>query len=640
MATGRTKISAVWRHFTKINKSTALCNLCRKDLKFCGNTTNLKNHLKLKHKMREFIDQTKQKHTDKAETSDLSSDEDEDECNVTRKSKVELDTKENYNFGLRQQTVSEAFNRPMSFEAGGEKFESITSSVMYMVTKDGLPLNTVEKRGFRRLMQTICPLYKVPGETKFTSLLHDKEQKMRQLMRKKLQAQPHICLTTDIWTEMMHMKSYLGVTGHFVHENKIESCMLGVVLFDDSKTGENIADTLKHICDQWEITENKVLMVVTDQGANIMKGVKLLFGSKRHIPCFGHIINLVASKSVPIYKQPYTARLEPVIDEEEDDSEYIDPDSDSQFYEVISVIKKLKLIIKFFKSSETASRMLREQQMTEGRKEGHRLVLMLDVRTRWNSILSMVERFILLTNHVSTVLLSLPKSPPMLSGQELGILKELIKAYSSMALETPEIIVVKTRIVKSIEFQFRHVEDVELMAVSTLLDPRFKNIHFESAAASAQAVKVAGKLLSAQIGETTKNVEDSIRLDNPPDAEDLWSIHDNLVAKSSKTFVVETAGGVPIELKQYLNAPVAPRTTNPLELWDKMKSLYPNLHKIALQFLPMLATSVPSERLFSKAGQLLTKTRNKLSGSNVDMLLFLQSLSEETWFSDKCNTAE
>lgn len=61
-----------------------------------------------------------------------------------------------------------------------------------------------------------------------------------------------------------------------------------------------------------------------------------------------------------------------------------------------------------------------------------------------------------------------------------------------MALETPEIIVVKTRIVKSIEFQFRHVEDVELMAVSTLLDPRFKNIHFESAAASAQAVKVAG----------------------------------------------------------------------------------------------------------------------------------------------------
>lgn len=221
-------------------------------------------------------------------------------------------------------------------------------------------------------------------------------------------------------------------------ENKIESCMLGVVLFDDSKTGENIADTLKHICDQWEITENKVLMVVTDQGANIMKGVKLLFGSKRHIPCFGHIINLVASKSVPIYKQPYTARLEPVIDEEEDDSEYIDPDSDSQFYEVISVIKKLKLIIKFFKSSETASRMLREQQMTEGRKEGHRLVLMLDVRTRWNSILSMVERFILLTNHVSTVLLSLPKSPPMLSGQELGILKELIKVLKPLDKVTVE----------------------------------------------------------------------------------------------------------------------------------------------------------------------------------------------------------
>lgn len=42
-------ISDVWRYFDKINKIEAKCKLCLKTLKTGGGTTNLKNHLKMKH---------------------------------------------------------------------------------------------------------------------------------------------------------------------------------------------------------------------------------------------------------------------------------------------------------------------------------------------------------------------------------------------------------------------------------------------------------------------------------------------------------------------------------------------------------------------------------------------------------------
>lgn len=73
--------------------------------------------------------------------------------------------------------------------------------------------------------------------------------------------------------------------------------------------------------------------------------------------------------------------------------------------------------------------------------------------------------------------------------------------------------------------------------------------------------------------------------------------------------------------------------TNPLEAWDVIKTMHPNLYEIAREKLSIIATSVPSERLFSKTGQTLNKKRNRLTGKRLNMLVFMSSLSEEDWFS-------
>ena len=59
--------------------------------------------------------------------------------------------------------------------------------------------------------------------------------------------------------------------------------------------------------------------------------------------------------------------------------------------------------------------------------------------------------------------------------------------------------------------------------------------------------------------------------------------------------------------------------------------MYPTLYPIAMQHLSVVATSVPSERLFSKAGNICVHDRNRLSSKHLQQLLFLNSLKLVDW---------
>lgn len=69
----------------------------------------------------------------------------------------------------------------------------------------------------------------------------------------------------------------------------------------------------------------------------------------------------------------------------------------------------------------------------------------------------------------------------------------------------------------------------------------------------------------------------------------------------------------------------APLQSNPLEWWKVHQSNYPFLSRMAKYYLGIPATSVPSERVFSAAGEIVCAQRASLSGDNIDMLIFLKS---------------
>lgn len=83
-----------------------------------------------------------------------------------------------------------------------------------------------------------------------------------------------------------------------------------------------------------------------------------------------------------------------------------------------------------------------------------------------------------------------------------------------------------------------------------------------------------------------------------------------------------TAVGI-LELDRYISEPLLERTENPLHWWYERIHVYPQVYKIVKKRFCVPAPSVPCERIFSKAGQIVTEKRLRLKSKNISKLLFL-----------------
>lgn len=85
-----------------------------------------------------------------------------------------------------------------------------------------------------------------------------------------------------------------------------------------------------------------------------------------------------------------------------------------------------------------------------------------------------------------------------------------------------------------------------------------------------------------------------------------------------------------------MSSPVTPIKGDALEMWDDMKGLFLVLHNLVMIYLPIVATLVPSERLFLEAGAAIIQERNHLLGTRLSKLLFLNSILNKKLKNKKC----
>ena len=175
------------------------------------------------------------------------------------------------------------------------------------------------------------------------------------------------------------------------------------------------------------------------------------------------------------------------------------------------------------------------------------------------------------------------------------------------------------------------------MQISCQLDPRFHKLPFLKAAARAEAKKCTlqfAKSLTMNEITSVNQVNDVIVVEEntytedirPGTSADLLSVmygpeimqaqQQHLLSKRKKETLED-------EFAAYMKEAPLPLDHCPLEWWKLKQTVYPQLAAAAKMVLGIPATSISSERIFSKAGLVLTARRNRLSGDTVNKLVFL-----------------
>jgi hypothetical protein len=194
----------------------------------------------------------------------------------------------------------------------------------------------------------------------------------------------------------------------------------------------------------------------------------------------------------------------------------------------------------------------------------------------------------------------------------------------------------KADLLDSIKTRFGNVEENAVFSVATLLDPRFKVRCFSTVVAAAQAkasLLLASKRFveveSSQSDNTSSIIEPTpkkMRSSSSENAqnESPWDCLDEILSGNSQTAVNSIHLSTDNEMLKYLAEGLLSRKEDPLEWWRINKHQYPNMASLARIYLAPPPTSVPSERVFSTAGDVITDHRAKLLPENAEKLILLK----------------
>ncbi|KAG8175484.1 hypothetical protein JTE90_004176 [Oedothorax gibbosus] len=202
----------------------------------------------------------------------------------------------------------------------------------------------------------------------------------------------------------------------------------------------------------------------------------------------------------------------------------------------------------------------------------------------------------------------------------IPMLRGLQYTISSKEPGTLDGMMLKTALLNSITKRFLDLEKSAIPQKACFLDPRFKKAGFGLEANAKQAENQVLSELQSLLSKKKTSTAPIPRITASKSS--IWDILDAKIelCKGTET----TSSSSMILLRQYKELLHLSRQQNPMEFWSLLSTL-PELAQLARKYLCIPATSVPSERQFSKAGLITNDRRNRLKPKNLDMLLFLNS---------------
>ncbi|XP_067236702.1 E3 SUMO-protein ligase ZBED1-like [Chanodichthys erythropterus] len=183
---------------------------------------------------------------------------------------------------------------------------------------------------------------------------------------------------------------------------------------------------------------------------------------------------------------------------------------------------------------------------------------------------------------------------------------------------------IKMKILDYMNSKYDNPATQELLDMTSFMDPRFKVGYISSDKVSDISARVMSEIEATVSKEQSLSNQDHQGM-GPSDVipkkakKSLGSFFKTSPAPSSMV----PSHAVEAELNSYLVSPTIDSEMDPLTWWRLHQVNFPHLSKLARKYLCIPATSSPSERLFSTAGNVVTCQRTCLKPTKVNMLVFL-----------------
>lgn len=492
---------------------------------------------------------------------------------------------------------SKSFNRTIDSYSttphGSARQIRFQHEVVRFIAMEHMPVRIVESEHFRRFVDFLDNRYQHIGDEKAKEIIGNCSSRAKENILEELTAALSVCITCDTWTSISN-DPFWGVTAHHITADfQKRNYLLTFEPAPYPHTMDNLRIQLHSILSKYSIV-NKVFAVTSD-GA-----IKSLFDmpdeimivdqiGEHWIWCQGHVLNLVSQKAL-------------------------------KHESVRSDVDKIRNLVHFFRRPK-AKQFLHDSQVQMG--SSRVLECILDVPTRWNSTLYMIERILRLDAAISIVAGLMKKAVSdgdetvkalfttfqslILSADQQKIMNELVQLlqpleaatrwfsgeeYVTISLIYPVLHMTKTTLANLrnglqtdcakclcdlllLEFEERvPPEKITLLqCICCLLDPRFKNLELPQTAAAIAFFKNHLEV------DHQPNISgaDSTRHEGPLVATEP------VYLQVFENFASNTAFNRPhrSELDRYLDD-TADFRIDPLQWWRDRRQTFPRLYRMAM----------------------------------------------------------
>ncbi|KAM3842884.1 E3 SUMO-protein ligase ZBED1-like [Diretmus argenteus] len=501
----------------------------------------------------------------------------------------------------KQLTLAASFAHGVPYSKADAKWKRITDAVAFHIAKDMVPIYTVEKAGFKHMLNVIDPRYQLPSRKYFGNIVLPRlYNTTRAKVTKQLEDVQFFSATTDLWSSRT-MQPYLSLTVHFITDEwSLEHICLQTSFFPDDHTGEEIAQGLRDALESWHLNEDRLVCMTTDSGTNMIKALRLK--KWPNLQCFGHKLHNAIDNGV---KDPRIDRA-------------------------IGLCKKVLI-------TESPTRWGSRQAMIERVLEQEKAiarVLGSDKKCR-HLILTWQDLEVL--ESVNKAVKPLQDFTDALSGETyvtVSFIKPTLSIFRSSLLkpeddDTDLTKTVKENILSYMTDKYSDPEKDELLDMASLMDPRFRTTYIRPEMVEHIKKRAVRELMYLPTVKTTPEPGPDVQVHQEEEAQPgpapnkRRSLASFFQKKNVPFSSLSEEDKIKTELQTYLLTPEIREDADPLQWWKKHQYSFPRLSKLAKKYLSIPATSAPSERLFSVGGNIVTCHRASLKPDVVDRLVFL-----------------